>query len=181
MDIKMIATVACFLCMASGSVFGAATNHTNVLDVLMTRGRVACSTNTLERSVTVKRTTTVRFFLHEAECGSAGSSFAEINSKFEEDFTNQMRQRHPDAYAVAMRSDGNPHNPALTACWRNMEDCVRTTGVWKDVVAQVRKRGAAQVEFCPPEKFYFDAREVKNRRFHLPGWAFRFSEQVEER
>ena len=103
-------------------------------------------------------------------------AFRKANEAFEKEFTRQMRQRYPSAYVMAMRSAGSPHNPALSDCWRHMEECVLATPTWQTLLAHLKKRGVDRITFRPPEKFYLDGREVRDRCFHLVGWAFQFAE-----
>ena len=152
------------------------TNLTCVLDAMVARGRVAYVTNSVGRSVVVRKVTTVDFFLNDVTLDGAHGAFCKVNEAFERGFTHQMRQRYPSAYAAAIRSDGNPHNPALAASWRHMEECVRATSTWQMIFVHLKKRGVDKITFRPPEKFYLDGREVRDRCFHLSGWAFQFAE-----
>lgn len=120
MDIKVTVTVAGILCLAVGGTWGAETNLTCVLDAMVARGRVACVTNSAGQSVLVRKVTTVDFFLDDVTHDGVHRAFRDVNGAFEREFTRQMRQRYPSAYATAMRSAGNPHNPALAACWRHI-------------------------------------------------------------
>ena len=152
------------------------TNLMCVLDAMVARGRVACVTNSVGRPVVVRKVTTVDFFLNDAVLDGVHGAFRKANEAFEKEFTRQMRQRYPSAYATAIRSAGNPHNPALSDCWRHMEECVRATPTWQTLFVHLKKRGADRITFRPPEKFYLDGREVRDRCFHLSGWAFQFAE-----
>ena len=152
------------------------TNLTCVLDAMVARGRVACVTNSAGQSVLVRKVTTVDFFLDDVTHDGVHRVFRDVNGAFEREFTHQMRQRYPSAYATAIRSAGNPHNPALAACLRHMEECVRATPTWQTLFVHLKKRGVDRITFRPPEKFYLDGREVRDRCFHLVGWAFQFAE-----
>lgn len=176
MDIKVIVTVAGILCLAGGRSWGSETNLTCVLDAMVARGRIACVTNSAGQSDVVRKVTTVDFFLDDVAFDGVHGAFRKANEAFEKEFTHQMRQRYPSAYATAMRSAGNPHNPALAACLRHMEECVRATSTWQKLVVHLKKRGVDRITFRPPEKFYLDGREVRDRCFHLVGWAFQFAE-----
>lgn len=178
MDNKVTMAYACILCVMAGSSWCSETNLTCLLDAMIDRGRAAYETNSVAGTVAVKKVTTVDFFLYDQMQGDVCQAFRSVNEEFEREFTRQMQQRYPAAYAIAMRSAGNPHNPALVGCWRHIEECVRATRAWQSLAARLKKRGVERITFREPQKFYLDARKVKNRCFHLPGWAFQFVETV---
>jgi len=178
MDIMVMGLGTSILCLTACASWGAVTNLTCVLDAIVAKGRVAYETNSVGTSAVVKKVTTVDFFLFDETERDVHRVFKSINEAFERDFTHQMRQRYPTDYAAAMRSAGNPHNPAVDACWRHMEDCVKATQVWQAILFYLKNYcGAKQISFRPPEKFYLDGRDVRQRCFHISAWGFAFSDE----